>query len=334
MSLFVDKLRVKVRGGRGGSGCMSFRREKYIPKGGPDGGDGGDGGHVIFEATKDEQSLVALRFLNHYEAENGIHGSGKQKHGRRGQDVIVKVPVGTMIKDADNPDILLADLSENGQQFMAAKGGRGGRGNMRFVTSIDRAPRKSEPGLDGEERELELELKIIADVGLVGYPNAGKSTILTAVSNAHPETAPYPFTTLTPNVGIVDFDDFTRLTMADIPGLVEGAHENVGLGHAFLRHIERTKVLVYVLDMAGTDDRDPVDDLRHLKAELEAYQEGLSDRARVIVANKMDEPNATENLEKLKAVAKLAIVPTCAVLEDGTEAFLSELRKHLTLVPR
>lgn len=327
MPKFVDRVQVKVKGGNGGKGCMSFRREKFVPKGGPDGGDGGNGGDVIFEATTGESSLVDLLYMNHYEGEKGQHGMGKQRHGKNGADVVIKVPVGTLIKDAEDTSLIMADLAAEGEQYVAARGGRGGRGNLRFVSSVNRAPRRTDPGEEGEERELELELKIIADVGLVGYPNAGKSTFLTEVSNAHPEVAPYPFTTITPNVGIVDYEDFTRLTIADIPGLIEGAHENVGLGHDFLRHIERTKVLVYVLDMAGTDDRSPLDDLASLKSELEWYQEGLSERARLIIANKMDDPVATDNLAKLQETVSLPVFPVCAVLREGVQPVLDHLRE-------
>ncbi len=329
---FVDRVEIKIRGGNGGSGCVSFRREKFVPKGGPDGGDGGDGGSVIFEATRNEQSLIALRYMPHYEADNGQHGMGSQCHGKRGADIVVPVPVGTVIKEIlpDGERRLLVDLDDIGQRFIAAKGGRGGRGNLRFVSSVNRAPRRSDPGTPGEEVELELELKIIAHIGLVGYPNAGKSTFLGATTNADPETGAYPFTTVTPHVGMVEYEDFARLMIADIPGLVLGAHRNVGLGHDFLRHIERTHALAYVLDMAGTDDRDPLQDLVDLQFELEAYQEGLSKRPAIIIANKMDEAGAAENLERLRAVASLDIYPVCAVLGQGTKDVLDAFRR---LVP-
>ena len=329
--MFIDRVRVKVKAGDGGRGCSSFRREKFIPKGGPDGGDGGDGGSVIFEATEGEQSLVALRYMSHYEGGRGEHGMGKQCHGKNGRTVTVMVPVGTVIKDITvDPPSVLVDLDSPGQQYIAAKGGRGGRGNMHFTSSVNRAPRRADPGEEGTGCELELELKMIADIGLVGYPNAGKSTFLGAVSNAHPETAPYPFTTLHPSVGIIEYEDFARLTMADIPGLIDGAHLNIGLGHGFLRHIERTKVLIYVLDMAGTDNRSPIDDLRALRNELDCYQPGLSQRNALIVANKMDEPASAENLRLLREATDLPIFPACAVLGDGLKPILAKLRE---LVP-
>lgn len=326
--MFVDRAKVKVSGGNGGKGCCSFRREKYIPKGGPDGGDGGPGGDVIFRASIGEQSLVDLRFMPHYEGQNGVPGMGKGRHGARGADKVVSVPCGTIITDLETGEVL-ADLAEDGQEYLAARGGRGGRGNARFVTSRNRAPRRTDPGEEGEERHLSLVLKTIADIGLVGYPNAGKSTLLTEISDAHPKTAPYPFTTLHPVVGVVQYPDFFRLTVADIPGLIDGAHENVGLGHEFLRHIERSRILLYVLDMAGTDERDPLDDFAALQRELELHQEGLTERPSLIVANKMDGEAAAENLERLKKAVCLPIFPACAVLGDGLKTLIAELRAIL-----
>lgn len=323
--MFIDRVKVKVRGGDGGNGCISFRREKYVPKGGPDGGDGGHGGSVVFEATSDEQSLVALRYMNHYEGKRGGHGLGKGRHGAHGEDVVVKVPVGTICYDQETREIL-ADLSEEGQQWVAAKGGKGGLGNTRFVSSVRRAPRISKPGEDGEERHVYMELKTIADVGLVGYPNAGKSTLISAVSDAHPKTASYPFTTLHPNVGVVLFPDFFRFTMADIPGLIDGAHENVGLGHEFLRHIERSRILLYVLDTAGTDGRCPLEDFHNLRKELELHKPGLTDRPSLVVANKIDEEDSRENLELLKKELEIPVYPICAVLSENTAPLLNNLR--------
>ena len=319
--MFVDKVTIRVIAGKGGNGCCSFRREKFIPKGGPDGGDGGDGGSVWLEASTGEQSLVSLVYQSRYRAQNGPGGKGAGMHGRNADDVVVKVPVGTVVVDNATKE-LLGDLDEAGARLLVAKGGRGGRGNARFASSTNRVPRYAEPGTDGEERELFLELKTIADGGLVGYPNAGKSTLLGALSEARPKVAPYPFTTLHPVVGVIEFDypDYTRLTLADIPGLIDGAHENVGLGHSFLKHIERTKVLIYVLDMAGTDGRDPVEDFRHLQNELELYQAGLTARPSLVAANKMDAPVAAENLRRLEAElgGKYKIIPiTAAVGELG-----------------
>ena len=246
--MFVDKATITVKGGDGGNGCCSFHREKFIPRGGPDGGDGGGGGNVILEAAESEQSLAALIYNRRYAARNGPPGKGANMHGRKAPDVILKVPVGTVVTDSRTGEAV-ADMDVSGKQVIVARGGRGGRGNPRFATSTNRAPREWEPGEPGEERELFLELKTIADVGLVGYPNAGKSTLIRALSAARPKVAPYPFTTLHPVVGVIEYPDYGRLTVADIPGLIDGAHDNVGLGHSFLRHIERTVVLAFVLDM-------------------------------------------------------------------------------------
>jgi len=317
--MFVDRTKVYVRAGNGGDGCISFRREKYVPKGGPDGGDGGHGGSVIFRAVTGEQSLVALRFNQHCRASHGQNGKGKGGHGHKGKDYVQDVPLGTLIYDEKCGD-LLADLSKEGEECIVAQGGAGGKGNARFVTSTNRAPRKATPGKEGKQRILQVELKVVADVGLVGYPNAGKSTLIGTLSDAHPKTAAYPFTTLHPTVGVVEFEDYKRLTVADIPGLIDGAHDNVGLGHDFLRHIERCRVLAYVLDMGGEDGRDPLEDLVSLRGELELYQEGLSRRPALIVANKMDLEEAEENLRRLRQAEDLEILPICAELgEDSAE---------------
>lgn len=297
--MFVDKATITVKAGDGGHGCCSFRREKFVPRGGPDGGDGGGGGHVILRATTSQQSLQDLMYNRHYAAPNGPNGKGKDMHGRKAPDVELTVPVGTLVFDRNTQE-LLVDLAEDNMTFIVAHGGKGGRGNARFLSNFNRAPKNSEPGEPGEEKEIFLELKTIADAGLVGYPNAGKSTLLRAISSARPKVAAYPFTTLHPNVGVVEYPDFTRLTVADIPGLIDGAHANVGLGHAFLKHIERTHLLIFVLDMAGTDGRLPWDDLRHLREELELYMKGLSTRPAIILANKMDVPQSAENLELLR----------------------------------
>jgi len=313
--MFVDKATITVKAGDGGHGCCSFRREKYIAKGGPDGGDGGGGGHVILRATTSQQSLQDLLYNRHYAAPNGPNGKGKDMHGRKAPDVELAVPVGTLVYDRGTGE-LLTDLNADEMTFIVAKGGRGGRGNARFLSNFNRAPRNSEPGEPGEEREVFLELKTIADAGLVGYPNAGKSTLLRAISSARPKVAAYPFTTLHPNVGVVEYPDFARLTVADIPGLIEGAHANVGLGHAFLKHIERTHLLVFVLDMAGMDGRLPWEDLRHLREELELYMKGLSKRPSVIAANKMDLPGAAENLELLREELSSEVIEILPISAD------------------
>lgn len=333
--MFVDKATIRVKGGDGGHGCCSFRREKFVPRGGPDGGDGGHGGHVIFRTSVNEQSLIDLMYNRHYAAPNGPGGKGKDMHGRKADDVIIKVPVGTLVTDAHTGE-LIVDLSEPDMEFTIAKGGRGGRGNARYLSNFNRAPRDTEPGEPGEEREIFLELKTIADVGLVGYPNAGKSTLLRAVSAARPKVAPYPFTTLHPVVGVVEYPDFHRITIADIPGLIEGAHDNVGLGHEFLKHIERTHLLVFVLDTAGVDGRKPWEDFRHLQNELELYMKGLSKRAAIIVANKMDVPESAENLELLReelASEVIGIIPISA-MSGELGNFRDELRAMLKKVKR
>ncbi|MDD3886423.1 MAG: GTPase ObgE [Victivallaceae bacterium] len=334
--MFVDRAEISVKAGDGGNGCCSFHHEKYVPRGGPDGGDGGGGGHVIIEASLGEQSLEPYSYNRHYQAPNGPGGRGSDMHGRKADDIVLKVPVGTVITDAETGE-QLADLDASGARVTAAIGGRGGRGNPRFATQTNRAPREWEPGFPGERRLLTLELKTMADAGLVGYPNAGKSTLLRAISAARPKVAPYPFTTLHPVVGVVEMPDFSRLTVADIPGLIDGAHDNVGLGHSFLRHIERTHVLVFVLDMAGVDGRTPWEDLRHLREELDLYMPGLSKRPAIIVANKMDLPEAEENLELLKSelVSEVIdVIPVAAAAGelDGFKEKLAELVKKTKTV--
>ena len=324
--MFVDKATITVKGGDGGNGCCSFHREKFIPRGGPDGGDGGGGGNVILEAAESEQSLAALIYNRRYAARNGPPGKGANMHGRKAPDVILKVPVGTVVTDSRTGEAV-ADMDVSGKQVIVARGGWGGRGNPRFATSTNRAPREWEPGEPGEERELFLELKTIADVGLVGYPNAGKSTLIRALSAARPKVAPYPFTTLHPVVGVIEYPDYGRLTVADIPGLIDGAHDNVGLGHSFLRHIERTVVLAFVLDMAGCDGRVPWEDLRHLRDELELYMKGLSKRPALIVANKMDLPGSEENLELLRAELASEVIDIIPV--KAAEGELGDLKAKL-----
>ena len=324
--MFVDKATITVKGGDGGNGCCSFHREKFIPRGGPDGGDGGGGGNVILEAAESEQSLAALIYNRRYAARNGPPGKGANMHGRKAPDVILKVPVGTVVTDSRTGEAV-ADMDVSGKQVIVARGGRGGPGNPRFATSTNRAPREWEPGEPGEERELFLELKTIADVGLVGYPNAGKSTLIRALSAARPKVAPYPFTTLHPVVGVIEYPDYGRLTVADIPGLIDGAHDNVGLGHSFLRHIERTVVLAFVLDMAGCDGRVPWEDLRHLRDELELYMKGLSKRPALIVANKMDLPGSEENLELLRAELASEVIDIIPV--KAAEGELGDLKAKL-----
>lgn len=329
--MFVDRCKIKVKAGRGGRGSASFRREKFIPLGGPDGGDGGHGGSVILRAVTGQQSLVDLYYLPHYEAKHGENGSSRDKNGHCGPDRVIEVPIGTVIHDAVTQEFLI-DLDKEGAEFIAAQGGRGGKGNLHFMSSTNRAPRTFGPGEPGQERQLLLELKTVADIGLVGYPNAGKSTLLTAISDAHPKTAPYPFTTLHPVVGVVNLPDFTRFTVADIPGLIEGAHLNIGLGHDFLRHIERCTVLVYVLDMAGVDQRNPGEDLLALQRELELYKEGLSSRAAFIIANKMDLPESRRLLAALKRrknLPDLPILEVSALQHDHMKKMVNHFQRAL-----
>ena len=328
--MFVDKIRISVKGGDGGNGCCSFRREKFVPHGGPNGGDGGDGGSVVIIAETNERSLLDYVYQRHYEAKRGEHGRGSDQYGKCGADVILKVPVGTVIKDLDDNSRVILDLDEPGKRYVIAQGGKGGRGNMHFVSSINRAPRRCDPGTEGELKHLELELKTIADIGLVGFPNAGKSTLLSAVSAAKPKIAPYPFTTLHPMVGIVEFDDFTRISIADIPGLVDGAHDNIGLGHSFLKHIERTKILLFVIDMSGLDGRDPLESYKVLKKELELYMKGLSSRPAIIAANKMDIPESQANLDIFKEeIYDVPIAPISAKDRINLDELLHSLKLKL-----
>lgn len=293
--MFVDRARIRVTGGAGGNGCCSFRKEKYVPRGGPDGGDGGDGGDVCFVADSRFTSLLNLRFHAHSKGESGVHGQGSGRHGRRGKDFVLTVPVGTLVRDLATGEVV-GDLNVSGQRFVAARGGRGGKGNARFATSTRRAPRFAERGEPGEDREYMLELKLIAEVGLVGLPNAGKSTFLAAVTAATPKIADYPFTTITPNLGVAQLSDYRTLTLADIPGIIEGAAEGKGLGHDFLRHIERTKVLLFILDLG---DDDPVETWRVLERELGEHSDAFADRPRVFALNKADLLDNQARAEKL-----------------------------------
>ena len=283
---FIDEVKFYVKAGDGGNGCVSFRREKYVPRGGPNGGDGGNGGSVYLEADERKASLLDFRYASHFKAERGHNGSGQDKHGRKGKDYVIKVPLGSVVKDAETGEVL-ADLTEPEASFIAANGGKGGLGNARFATSTNRAPRKATPGKPGEEHWLKIELKLLADVGLIGLPNAGKSTLLSRLSAANPKVAPYPFTTLEPQLGVLHLQFRDSCIIADIPGLIEGAHEGVGLGHRFLKHIERTSILLHVID-CSTDGEQPLSDFRTLEKELEAYNKELLSRRYVIVLNKID----------------------------------------------
>lgn len=320
--MFVDHARVFVKGGDGGNGIVSYRREKYVPLGGPAGGDGGNGGDVILIVEEGLRTLLDFRYQRHFKAERGEYGKTKNKHGKTSSNLFVKVPPGTTVTDAET-GAFLGDLVYHGQTLRVAKGGRGGRGNTRFATVVNKAPDMAEKGEPGEELWLALELKVLADVGLVGFPSVGKSTLLSVVSAARPKIGDYHFTTLSPEIGVVGVGDGRSFVMADMPGLIEGAHEGHGLGHEFLRHIERTRVLVHVLDMAATEGRDPVQDYQVIREELSSYGHHLQDRPELIAANKIDLPGAERNLEKFsQAFPNLRVFPISGVTHGGIQDLL------------
>jgi GTP-binding protein len=327
---FVDEVKFFVKAGDGGNGCVSFLREKFVPKGGPNGGDGGRGGSVFLEADAGKQSLIDFRYHSHFKAERGGNGMGSDQHGRGGKDTILSVPVGSVVKDAETSEVL-ADLTEPGQRFLVAQGGSGGLGNSRFASSTNRAPRKATPGKLGQERWLRIELKLLADVGLIGLPNAGKSTLLGKLSAANPKVAPYPFTTLEPQLGVLHFKTVEPCIIADIPGLIKGASQGAGLGHRFLRHIERTSILLHVIDAAAEN---PLADSQVIETELAACNQELTERSRLLVLNKMDElfdeeqeavkmlfaKNGLENVLLLSALDGLGLDALKAKLEELLEA--------------
>ncbi|GAE30395.1 GTPase ObgE [Halalkalibacter hemicellulosilyticus] len=332
--MFVDKVKVYVKGGDGGNGQVSFRREKYVPDGGPAGGDGGRGASVVFEVEEGLRTLMDFRYQRHFKAPRGDHGRPKNQHGKNAEDMIVKVPPGTTVTDAETEQVL-ADLTEHGQRAVIAKGGRGGRGNTRFATPANPAPEIAENGEPGQERDVILELKVLADVGLVGFPSVGKSTLLSVVSAAKPKIADYHFTTIAPNLGVVETDDQRSFVMADLPGLIEGAHEGVGLGHQFLRHIERTRVIVHVIDMSALEGRDPYEDFLLINDELKQYNLRLLERPQIIVANKMDMPESEENLEKFKEqlTENYPIYPISAVTKQGLRELLLTIADKIEDTP-
>lgn len=321
--MFVDHVKVYVRGGDGGDGMVAFRREKYVPNGGPAGGDGGKGANIVFIVQEGLRTLMDFRYKRIFKADRGTHGMSANKHGAKAEDYIIEVPPGTVVKDAETGETI-ADLVEHGQTAIIAKGGRGGRGNSRFATPANPAPELSEKGEPGFERNVILELKVLADAGLVGFPSVGKSTLLSVVSAAKPKIAEYHFTTIVPNLGMVETEDQRSFAMADLPGLIQGAHEGIGLGHQFLRHIERTRVIVHVIDMSGMEGRDPYEDYVTINEELKQYNMRLTERPQLIVANKMDMPDAEENLEafrkKLPEDAK--IFPISAISRMGLNNLL------------
>jgi len=315
--LFVDEVNIEVRGGKGGDGVVSFRREKFVPKGGPDGGDGGRGGSVYLEARAGLSTLLDLAGRHHYRAQDGQPGSGANRHGKDGKDLIVPVPAGTLVYNAETGR-LLKDLVQDGQRVRVAAGGRGGYGNQHFATSTNQAPRTAERGRPGQERKLRLELKLIADIGLVGLPNAGKSTLLARLTNARPKIAAYPFTTLDPQLGILELPGYRRLVLADIPGLIEGAHEGVGLGDAFLRHIERTRVIVHLVDLCPPEGMPrPFEAYQILRRELEKYSPALAQREEIIVGNKLDLTEAAESLAQLRAQLSGDVLAISGVTGQG-----------------
>ncbi len=360
--MFVDRIKIFAQAGKGGRGCASFRREKFVPKGGPDGGDGGRGGNVILRADRHVDNLANLFYEPIIKAKDGGHGMGKKMSGRAGADKVVKIPVGTVVWRGEQtmPVIpseveasheitstvpwqdsstshgmtgaeVVADLTRDGQDFVLCRGGAGGKGNVHFKSSRNRAPRQYTEGEEGEQGHFLLELRTIADVGLVGYPNAGKSTLLRKISAARPKVAAYPFTTLHPIVGVIEFPGYRRGTVADIPGLIKGAHLGLGLGHEFLRHITRCHLLIFVVDIAGSEGRNPVEDLQNLRRELDLYDRTLSSRPWLVVANKMDLPGATENLKALQArFPKVQILPTAAATGKGIAALKHELATRMT----
>jgi len=324
--MFIDEAVVCVRGGDGGHGCVSFRREKFVPRGGPDGGDGGSGGNVVLLADPSVDTLRTFATRHHLIAKNGRPGQGKNKTGACAADLVMPIPVGTLIYDADT-GLLLRDLDQPGARVCVAKGGSGGRGNKHFASSTNRAPREAERGQPGEERDLRLELKLLADVGLVGFPNAGKSTLISRISHAHPRIASYPFTTRYPCLGIVEVGNYRRLVVADIPGLIEGAHDGHGLGIEFLRHIERTRVLLHVLDAAGLDGVAPGRAYEMLRGELTQYGHALPDRPHVIAANKIDLPDARDAIAGLRDELSVEIFPISAVTGEGIAPLLAALAR-------
>jgi len=328
---FIDYVKIRVKAGDGGSGCVSFRREKYVPKGGPDGGDGGRGGHIIFKATNRLNTLLDLKYKREYRAGKGRHGMGKKMHGKNAKDCLITVPVGTVIKDADNGDIL-ADLDKNGDEATIAHGGRGGLGNAHFATPTRQAPRFAQEGEAGESKNLVIELKLIADVGLIGLPNAGKSTLLSVISSARPKIADYPFTTLVPVLGVVKLENYRSFVIADIPGLIEGAHRGVGLGFQFLRHIERTSILLHLIDISEMAEGDPVENYRKIMRELELYSPLLIGKPQAVAGTKLDIAGNSKRLNRLSRYCKKEKIPfftLSAISGKGVRELISYLSIRL-----
>jgi GTP-binding protein len=324
--MFIDEVKIRVKAGNGGNGCLAFRREKYVPRGGPSGGDGGRGGDITMVASEHHNTLLHFRFNPEHTAERGRHGEGSNRSGREGESIELPVPVGTIVYDADTGEIL-HDFTKAGDRFLVARGGCGGRGNQHFATPIHQAPTEHEPGKPGEEKHLRLELKLLADVGLVGFPNAGKSTLISRISAAHPKIADYPFTTLEPNLGVVSVDD-RSFVVADIPGLIEGAHLGHGLGTQFLRHIERTRLLVHMVDVSESSGRDPVEDFRVVMEELASFREELARKPMFVVASKIDVAQDRERISRLKSLAAAKGLPfyeISSVTGQGVEGLKYEM---------
>jgi GTP-binding protein len=336
--MFVDEVDIHVTAGDGGRGALSFRREKFVPRGGPDGGDGGTGGSVYIVASSSKNTLVDFRYHPEFEARRGAHGQGSNKTGQSAHDLEIDVPVGTLVfeKGPDAEELqLVADLAEEGQRVLVAKGGRGGRGNAHFVSSTNRAPRRTEPGEPGEERFLRLQLKLLADIGLVGFPNAGKSTLISRISAARPKIADYPFTTLTPNLGVVSLSDDRSFVVADVPGLIRGAHEGHGLGHQFLRHIERTKALIHVVDVSGASGRDPVEDYDTIVEELRLFDAKVAAKPQLVAANKVDavdDPSRLDELQRHVTKQGLAFFRISGVTGEGVDALLEAAWRQIAAV--
>lgn len=328
-NMFIDEVIIKIIGGRGGDGCSSFRHEKFVEMGGPDGGNGGRGGSVIFKADEGLKTLIDLRYQKLIKGNKGSNGSGALKTGASGEDIIVKVPIGTTIKDEET-GLIIGDLTKNGEECIVATGGRGGKGNAAFKTNKNKAPTTSEYGAPGEERIVKCELKLLADVGLIGFPSVGKSSLISVISNSKPKIADYPFTTLSPNLGVVQMPEGRSYTVADLPGIIEGAHEGVGLGDKFLRHALRTKIICYVLDMSRTGENSPIEEYETLKKEVSSYSEKLYKKTSIIIANKMDMPTSKDNLKAFKEKYKdLLVIETSTITHLGLTELKNELRRLL-----
>ncbi|WP_379130874.1 GTPase ObgE [Paenibacillus sp. sgz500958] len=335
--MFVDKAKIYVKGGDGGDGLVAFRREKYVPEGGPAGGDGGRGGDVIFRVDEGLRTLMDFRYQRHFKADKGIKGRNKSQHGANAEHMIVRIPPGTVLIDDDTGETI-ADMTRHGQQVVVARGGRGGRGNTRFATANNTAPELAENGEEGQERYIVMELKVMADVGLVGFPSVGKSTLLSVVSAAKPKIGAYHFTTITPNLGVVDVGDGRSFVMADLPGLIEGASEGIGLGHEFLRHVERTRIIIHVVDMSGSEGRDPFEDWVKINDELKQYNANLAERPQIIAANKMDMPESEDHLENFRKLAgeihpDLTILPISSLTRQGIQELLYRAADLLDSIP-